>query len=830
MQEGLTANHVLPENPSWIEFPRTDGDISMLPRNTQRIVDNEGNVNFMRPVDDNESTAISWRVGVAAQIAKKLAYPGKSRMTCKGQKYVLRSFPDGYQLFDHNKGPATAPRHDPYLCGSKLVNRFRSVNEFIPHAIWLMQDATSDRANCECKYCAKKPQRQVTDALDLPRQRASGIPSATPSKGLRRLREPRVVKNKPYAAVRRVPKPVKQLTGPEQALAPERDADIRAGLVGDAPRWYRRGELLWCALDPPIRGRTEADTIYFWPGIVHDVAVKTEAIPRVVEAGGQSASGNIDMTALYVQDTEENSAAKPDESHEPYLPQDSDQKVPWTVRQWNVYTMKLLAVTHEYFVSDSQLLPYLAHAPSEELTRTAFGELMNLLDETPIPEMDKDLSRVFPFNPVHQDADGTSSTRPGQDRFRQAVAPFTLAVQIASNLARFWCQTDEWECKYTISPAIPPSNSQAPEPAPSSTDQHSLHALITQSMANNATTDLSARASAQNLSQTVTQTRFQGLWWGAERIWTDELVRLKLARCQFAPEGTDVILPPSGPSKSTLAFAEAAGAKGEIDPRMMGAGEKGLFLRLEGVFAVEVTKEDGTISKECRASGTLYELADEALEDENMSGVHATGPESVSQVGNGPSFMPGPSPLKPPPLPNPDPTVPLEETAAAAISQTVPLSGRPKKRTVGGQLSHPVLSTFYPLPEPPRGYKFRAIHPSGHEVVLSLSLISGRYYPQLLAHPLMVPTVQKAFHLPPEQGGLFEHRHLWAMEGLLPGVHQSMEPAAWKGSRFIMFKDADAQARAQFHQLWANCKREREQGVVVPVQPHEIIDVDMLPS
>lgn len=115
---------------------------------------------------------------------------------------------------------------------------------------------------------------------------------------------------------------------------------------------------------------------------------------------------------------------------------------------------------------------------------------MNLLDETPIPEMDKDLSRVFPFNPVHQDADGTSSTRPGQDRFRQAVAPFTLAVQIASNLARFWCQTDEWECKYTISPAMPPSNSQAPEPAPSSTDQHSLHALITQSMANNATTDL----------------------------------------------------------------------------------------------------------------------------------------------------------------------------------------------------------------------------------------------------------------------------------------------------------------------------------------------------
>lgn len=34
-----------------------------------------------------------------------------------GPKYVLKIFPQGYCMYDHNKGPATNPRHDPYLYG-----------------------------------------------------------------------------------------------------------------------------------------------------------------------------------------------------------------------------------------------------------------------------------------------------------------------------------------------------------------------------------------------------------------------------------------------------------------------------------------------------------------------------------------------------------------------------------------------------------------------------------------------------------------------------------------------------------------------------------------
>ena len=93
------------------------------------------------------------------------------------------------------------------------------------------------------------------------------------------------------------------------------------------------------------------------------------------------------------------------------------------------------------------------------------------------------------------------------------------------------------------------------------------------------------------VAQTVSQTRFQGIWWGTERIWTDELVRLKIALCQFAPKGTGMIYPPAGPSPSTLESDPEAAA----DPQRLGASEKGLFLRLEGLFVVDVPNAEGRV-------------------------------------------------------------------------------------------------------------------------------------------------------------------------------------------------------------------------------------------
>lgn len=175
--------------------------------------------------------------------------------------------------------------------------------------------------------------------------------------------------------------------------------------------------------------------------------------------------------------------------------------------------------------------------------------------------------------------------------------------------------------------------------------------------------------------------------------------------------------------------------------------------------------------------------------------------------------MTQPSPLKPPLLPNPDPSIPIAETASAILVQTSPAVAAAKDQentlNLNAQLSHPVLSEPYPLPPATKGFRFRPILPPGHEAVISLSLISGRYYPGLFHHPLMAPTVAHALALSSDDGGLYSQRHLWAMEGLLPGIHQSMDPRQWRKSRLTMLQEADREARDRFQERWEETKMAR---------------------
>ncbi|KAI0675704.1 hypothetical protein C8Q78DRAFT_1150133 [Trametes maxima] len=863
MARGYAGGHTLPENPQWIEFPRSDGDTRALPKNTKRIVDGDGQVNFMRPADLDESLAINWRIGVGSQLAARMGLP-------MGPNYVLKAFPDGYQLYDHNKGPAKAPRHDPYLCGSTNVNRFRSINEFIPHALWLMQDSTMNRGNCSCKYCTKQPQRIISDNMGLSThgaRRSMSIAGALPPsvKVPRVRREPREAKQnrvppKPYAAVRRAPKPLRTLVGPEQYILPERDLDIRAALVfGEncRPRWFRKGELLWCHLEPPIRGRgEEEEDIQFWPGLVEEVHVKTQAVPHT-PADGVQQNGGGDMGHLYQEaadgDPEDgtlvNGTAKAGHPDITKLPLEAEGSVPWKVYQWHVYKMKLLGTAQYCFVTDEQVLPYLAYAPSDRLLGCVREELAEFLQTVPIDQMDRDRGLMSTFDPMEVAPEGEDGRAV---KYRLAAAPYTLAIQVAANVAQYWLPTDEWDCKFTVPPPTPaPSTSSEPpppsvsqgsqapssQPPPPAPENTSLHALIAQSLSQNAQSTVLSQSESISThtrlprSTNVLQTRFQGLWWGTERIWADELVRLKIARCQFAPKGTETIYAPAGPSASTLESMKDNPEAATADPQRLGASEKGVFLKLEGLFIVDVPNPDGPgLTKECRASGMLYELADDDWVDQasasdamSVDGASKSkGKQRADDVSNdGPTdpqgadgtsvFMSQPSPIKPPPLPNPDPSISVGDTAAAMFAQTSPEVAAKTKEAPGldAQLSHPVLSTPYPLPPATKGFVFRPILPPDHEAVVSLSLVSGRYYPGLFHHPLMAPTVAHALSLSTDDGGLYNHRHLWAMEGLLPGIHQSMDPRQWRKSRLAMLQDADVEARACFKERWEETKTAR---------------------
>ena len=72
----ISSGHVLPPNPTYIDFPVSDGDESQWPTNIARVVDSEGHVNYMRPVPIDESLSVKWRCEVGASLALQLKKPG----------------------------------------------------------------------------------------------------------------------------------------------------------------------------------------------------------------------------------------------------------------------------------------------------------------------------------------------------------------------------------------------------------------------------------------------------------------------------------------------------------------------------------------------------------------------------------------------------------------------------------------------------------------------------------------------------------------------------------------------------------------------------------
>ena len=65
-----------PANPTYIDFPRGDGNSSTWPINTTRSVDSEGQVNFFDHVPLAHSHSVRWRMLVASAIAIDLQMAG----------------------------------------------------------------------------------------------------------------------------------------------------------------------------------------------------------------------------------------------------------------------------------------------------------------------------------------------------------------------------------------------------------------------------------------------------------------------------------------------------------------------------------------------------------------------------------------------------------------------------------------------------------------------------------------------------------------------------------------------------------------------------------
>ncbi|KAL1747820.1 hypothetical protein HDZ31DRAFT_80120 [Schizophyllum fasciatum] len=342
---------------------------------------------------------------------------------------------------------------------------------------------------------------------------------------------------------------------------------------------------------------------------------------------------------------------------------------------------------------------------------------------------------------------------------RQFKRWFRDGEVIAGEHALFWTPTDEWEFRYHP-PPVQHHRTNSRDRERSGSTPGSLPAALNAAAAHNerVASALSAPSSParspdvagtdpdmteedlkevssrllgdERPGKSQIQIRYQGLWWGPERIWVDDVVRLKVPRSALAVNGAPHIYEPAPPSAHVVELSRQAGYS--FTPDQLGAKARATFMRLSALAVVEYER-NGRRKKECRAIGELYELADEGYEEPEPALRNPQGPQTPEQ----------------------------SQPAAAGPSRAEePNAGA--KPAPGDVLSGPLWNDRFPLPPPPDGYLWRRITHPGFEAVMSLTMISGRYYPGILHHPLLATDIDRAVAEGQGRSPLFELEGLTA--------------------------------------------------------------------
>lgn len=369
--------------------------------------------------------------------------------------------------------------------GSRTVLKFRSVNEFVPHAIWLYSNNPNQL--CGCRYCSNaKSQGEITQQF--------GLPTHTKT-------------DSPPVVIRRIVKPV-LAPAPDQRTVAQRDADLRA--AARSSRRYRLGEVVWCQIDPPIAGPAPDICIDWWPAIIRDIRLKK------IVTGRQP-------------------AASPSKARSEYV-----------VKELHTYKVQLLGVLYFQIVPETMMLPYLAWVPGDPLFQCLKDpdvyipsplseDLRELSTFYPMPTSASSIPEPIPVSASAEEQQATHPPAPQQGSFREGTAPFGLALQIAAYITQYWCLTDEWEFK--------------PKPSKQTSRIFEPPAESTSAAAGAAATAEAVPSPKQ--ARPAAEFRYQGIWWGCERIWQDDLVRIQPYRDQMQ---LDELLPASALADTRTLF------------------------------------------------------------------------------------------------------------------------------------------------------------------------------------------------------------------------------------------------------------------------------------
>ncbi|KAI0309975.1 hypothetical protein OF83DRAFT_1179026, partial [Amylostereum chailletii] len=154
-----------------ITLRTSDGDAACVPARSLRTrqEDADGDFAYYFPADPKSEWYEKWLHEVGGLLAVHVLR--KDPSAGHGPAWTLSDFPAGYTLWFDKAGNArdeANARFDAYLFGApglrkRKLFKFRSPQEFAPHAIWLMNGR---RTACWCRYCAhSSDQGAITSRL-----------------------------------------------------------------------------------------------------------------------------------------------------------------------------------------------------------------------------------------------------------------------------------------------------------------------------------------------------------------------------------------------------------------------------------------------------------------------------------------------------------------------------------------------------------------------------------------------------------------------------------------------------------------------------------------
>ncbi|KAH9461990.1 hypothetical protein MJO28_003266 [Puccinia striiformis f. sp. tritici] len=336
-------------------------------------------------------------------------------------KFTLAEFPKGYQLFYHVKNSIQTPYLLGYPTKSKLILKFRTAAEFLPHLIWL--GSRGQRIKCSCKHCRSGAFGREELEVQVP-----PIASQSHEKNSRKRRK----------------------------LDDHRKIDSTSHEFYQ-PKFlsnYRPLELVWCELDTQDT-KNRLDSKY-WPGKCQDTQITFEACE------------------IFDLSTKENQPDPQATRHTDRIAGSSSWKSKEELVEKHCWSVQLLGLADVVIRTESQILPWL-YRPIEEaaLSVVSTGKL-------PIPDYLIDSSKPMPTL--------ASLTNPALRRLH-----LQLAIQIGAEIEGLWALVPDYKGLGT-SPEVPT-------------------AIQNSSSVNSSKSDQMQRMS---------------LWIGAEKVYIEDFVRLKL--------------------------------------------------------------------------------------------------------------------------------------------------------------------------------------------------------------------------------------------------------------------------------------------------------------